>query len=143
MCAGGVLKRKTIRIRSRMTGCCSVVSGARWFAEKRRDGRQQKALAFVEALLSAPVAMIALENPVSIISRHIRPASQYVQPWQFGHGETKKTGLWLKGLPLLQPTNIVEGREQRVWKMAPSPTRWKDRSRTFEGIAEAMAQQWG
>ena len=120
-----------------------AVSGARWFAEKRKDGRQQSALAFVEALLDAPIDRIALENPVSIISSHIRPASQYIQPWQFGHGETKKTGLWLKGLPLLQPTNIVEGREQRVWRMAPSPTRWKERSRTFEGIAEAMAQQWG
>ena len=119
-----------------------AVSGAKWFAEKRADGRQQKALEFVQALLDAPIEKIALENPVSIISSHIRKPDQYIQPWEFGHGETKKTGLWLKGLPLLQPTNIVEGREQKVWLMAPSENRWKERSRTYEGIAKAMAQQW-
>ena len=119
------------------------VSGARWFAEKRKDGRQQRALAFVKELLDAPIDKIALENPVSVISSYIRPASQYIQPYQFGHGETKKTGLWLKNLPLLQPTNEVSGREQRVWKMGPSETRSKDRSRTYEGIARAMAEQWG
>ncbi len=118
-----------------------AVSGARWFKDKVRE--QSEALDFVRRLLDAPIHKIALENPVSIISTHIRPASQYIQPWQFGHGETKKTGLWLKNLPLLVPTDIVEGREQRVWKMGPSPTRWKDRSETFSGIADAMAAQWG
>ena len=120
-----------------------AVSGAKWFKEKRADGRQQRALEFVQQLLDAPIPMIALENPVSVISTYIRKSDQYVQPWMFGHGETKKTGLWLKGLPLLRPTNIVEGREQKVWKMPPSENRWKDRSRTYQGIADAMAEQWG
>ena len=120
-----------------------AVSGAKWFKEKRADGRQQRALEFVQQLLDAPIPMIALENPVSVISTYIRPADQYIQPWEQGHGETKKTGLWLKGLPLLRPTNIVEGREQKVWKMPPSENRWKDRSRTYQGIADAMAEQWG
>ena len=120
-----------------------AVSGARWFKEKRADGRQQRALAFVEALLGADIPRIALENPVSVISTYIQKPSQYIQPWQYGHGETKRTGLWLKNLPLLKPTKIVEGREQRVWKMGPSPERWRERSRTLEGIAEAMATQWG
>ena len=118
-------------------------SGARWFPAKRADGRQQRALEFVQQLLDAPIPMIALENPVSVISTYIRKSDQYVQPWMFGHGETKRTGLWLKGLPLLRPTNIVEGREQKVWLMGPSPDRWKDRSRTYQGIADAMAEQWG
>lgn len=91
-----------------------AVSGAKWFKEKRADGRQQRALEFVQQLLDAPIPMIALENPVSVISTYIRKSDQYVQPWMFGHGETKRTGLWLKGLPLLRPTNIVEGREQKV-----------------------------
>jgi site-specific DNA-cytosine methylase len=119
------------------------VSGAKFFAEKRADGRQQEALAFVEALLSADIPRIAVENPVSVISSYIRKPDQYIHPWQHGHGETKKTGLWLKNLPLLIPSNIVDGREQRVWKMGPSPTRWMERSRTYQGIANAMAQQWG
>ena len=120
-----------------------ATSGARWFAEKRADGRQQKALQFVQDLMDAPIEKIAIENPVSIISSHIRRPDQYIQPWQHGHGETKKTGLWLKNLPLLKPTNIVDGREQKVWLMAPSEDRWKDRSRTLQGIASAMASQWG
>ena len=120
-----------------------AVSGARWFKEKRADGRQQEALEFVQTLLDAPIEKIALENPVSVISTYVRKASQYIQPWEFGHGETKKTGLWLKNLPLLQPTNIVEGREARVHRMAPSDHRWADRSRTYNGVAEAMAKQWG
>lgn len=120
-----------------------AVSGARHFAEKIADGRQAAALSFVSALLSAPIEKIALENPVSIISSKIRPASQYVQPWQFGHGETKKTGLWLKNLPLLVPTDIVGGRADVVHRMPPGPDRWKNRSRTYLGIAEAMAAQWG
>ena len=119
-----------------------AVSGARWFAEKRADGRQQAALDFVRLLMDAPIDKIAIENPVSIISSHIRKPDQTIQPWQYGHGETKRTCLWLKGLPLLTPTDIVEGREQRIWKMPPSPDRWKLRSQTFQGIADAMAGQW-
>lgn len=120
-----------------------AVSGARWFPEKRADGRQQAALEFVRRLMDAPVPHIAIENPVSIISSAIRKPDQTIQPWQFGHGETKRTCLWLKNLPKLEPTNIVEGREQRVWKLPPSADRWKQRSQTFPGIAEAMAAQWG
>jgi len=93
--------------------------------------------------LNCNIKRIALENPISIISSHIRPPDQIIQPWQFGHGETKATCLWLKNLPLLKPTNVVAGREQRIFKMPPSPYRWKERSRTFTGIAEAMARQWG
>ena len=120
-----------------------AVSGARWCPYKTKDGSQQRALEFVRALLDAPIQRIALENPVSIISSHIRKPDQYVQPWMFGSGEVKKTGLWLKNLPLLTPTNIVDGREPRVHMMAPSENRWKERSRTYEGIAKAMAEQWG
>lgn len=120
-----------------------AVSGARWFAEKRADGRQQAALDFVRLLMDAPIPRIAIENPVSIISSHIRKPDQTIQPWQFGHGETKRTCLWLKGLPKLTPTDIVEGREQRIWKMPPSSDRWKLRSQTYQGIADAMANQWG
>jgi len=120
-----------------------AVSGARHFPAKRADGRQQAALDFVAMLLSAPVARIALENPISIISSKIRKPDQIIQPWQFGHGETKATCLWLKGLPPLMPTKIVEGREQRIHRLPPSPDRWKIRSTTYAGIAAAMAQQWG
>ena len=120
-----------------------AVSGARHFAAKQASGIQQEALAFVQRLLNAPIAKIALENPISIISSRIRKPDQIIQPWQFGHGETKATCLWLKGLPLLKPTNIVEGREAKVHKMPPSPDRWKLRSTTYQGIANAMAQQWG
>lgn len=120
-----------------------AVSGARHFAEKRADGRQQEALAFVRRLMEAPIPMIALENPVSIISTKIRRPDQIIQPWQFGHGETKSTCLWLKGLPLLKPTDIVDGRSDRIHKMPPSPDRWKLRSTTYQGIASAMADQWG
>lgn len=118
-----------------------AVSGARWFKEKQAE--QAEALEFVRLLMNAPIERIAIENPISIISSRIRKPDQIIQPWQFGHGETKATCLWLKGLPKLQPTNIVEGREQRVHKMPPSPDRWRERSRTFPGIASAMAQQWG
>lgn len=120
-----------------------AVSGARHFAAKRESGVQQEALDFVRLLLEAPIERIALENPVSIISSHIRKPDQIIQPWQFGHGETKATCLWLKNLPKLQPTNIVEGREARIHKMPPSADRWKKRSETYEGIANAMAAQWG
>ena len=117
-----------------------AVSGARWFKDKRNE--QGEALAFVRYLLNAPIPRIALENPVSIISSKIRKPDQIIQPWQFGHGETKATCLWLKGLPKLVPTNVVSGREHRVHQMPPSPDRWKERSRTFTGIAKAMAEQW-
>ena len=120
-----------------------AVSGARHFAAKIADGRQQAALDFVQALLDAPIDKIALENPVSVISSKIRKPDCIIQPWQFGHGETKKTCLWLKNLPKLEPTNIVEGRENRIWKMPPSKDRWKLRSETYQGIADAMANQWG
>lgn len=118
-----------------------AVSGARWFKDKQTE--QKEALYFVRYLLNAPIKKIALENPISIISSRIRKPDQIIQPWMFGHGETKATCLWLKGLPLLQPTDIVDGREARVHKMPPSPDRWKERSRTFKGIAQAMADQWG
>ena len=118
-----------------------AVSGARWFKEKVVE--QAQALEFVRMLMNAPVPRIAIENPVSVISSRIRKPDQVIQPWQFGHGETKATCLWLKGLPKLTPTNIVEGREARVHKMPPGPDRWKERSRTYLGIAEAMAAQWG
>lgn len=120
-----------------------AVSGARHFKAKQESGVQQEALDFVRMLLNAPIDKICLENPVSIISSRIRKPDQIIQPWQFGHGETKATCLWLKNLPKLVPTDTVEGREQRVHKMPPSPNRWKERSRTYQGIANAMAAQWG
>lgn len=120
-----------------------AVSGARHFKAKKESGVQQEALEFVRLLLNAPVPKIALENPVSIISSEIRKPDQIVQPWQFGHGETKATCLWLKNLPKLVPNNIVEGRDDRIHRMPPSPDRWKLRSTTYQGIADAMAAQWG
>ena len=130
-----------------------AVSGAKWFAEKRADGRQQRALEFVRALLNAPIARIALENPVSVISSYIRKPDQIIQPWMFGHEATKTTCLWLKGLPLLRSTNIVDRGERHITKsgrslpkwynLPPSADRWKLRSATFTGIAQAMAEQWG
>ena len=119
-----------------------AVSGARHFAAKRADGRQQAALAFVQLLMDAPISNWCIENPVSIISSQIRKPDQIIQPWQFGHGETKKTCLWLKNLPLLVPTDVVEGREPRIHRLPPTPDRWKIRSATYKGIAEAMAAQW-
>jgi site-specific DNA-cytosine methylase len=119
-----------------------AVSGARHFPEKRADGRQDAALDFVRMLMAANIGRIAIENPISIISSRIRKPDQIIQPWQFGHGETKATCLWLKGLSKLVPTNIVDGREQRVFFMSPGPNRWKERSRTYQGIADAMADQW-
>ena len=117
-----------------------AVSGARWFKEKASE--QAEALEFVRMLMAAPIERIAIENPVSIISSRIRKPDQIIQPWQFGHGETKATCLWLKNLPKLVPSRIVEGREGKVWKMPPGPNRWRERSRTYPGIAEAMAAQW-
>lgn len=119
------------------------VSGAKHFAAKRLNGLQQAAVSFFMELARAPIPRIAIENPVCIMSSLWRKPDQTVQPWQFGHGETKATCLWLKGLPKLNPTNVVEGREQRVFRMAPGPDRWKLRSATYAGIAEAMADQWG
>jgi site-specific DNA-cytosine methylase len=117
-----------------------AVSGARWFKDKREE--QASALGFVRNLLHANVPHIALENPISIISSTIRKPDQIFQPWQFGHGEIKATCLWLKNLPPLQPTRIVEGREPRVHRASPGPDRWKERSRTLQGVADAMADQW-
>jgi hypothetical protein len=118
-----------------------AVSGARWFKDKAVE--QAYALEFVRTLLDAAIPHIALENPVSVISSRIRKPDQIVQPWQFGHGETKATCWWLKNLPLLVPSDIVEGRRNRVWFESPSPDRWKNRSRTLTGMAEAIAEQWG
>ena len=120
-----------------------TVAGARWF--KGKEAEQAEAIAFVEALWDAPIPRIAIENPIGVLSTRstLGKPSQIIQPWQFGHGETKATCLWLKGLPPLTPTNVVEGREARVHRMPPGPNRWKERSRTYQGIAEAMAAQWG
>lgn len=119
-----------------------AVSGARWFPEKRANGSQQRSIAFFMALVGTEIPMKCIENPVSIMSTVWRKPDQIIQPWQFGHGETKATCLWLEGLPLLVPTDIVEGRSDRIHKMPPGPDRWKKRSETYKGIAEAMAKQW-
>lgn len=128
-----------------------AVSGARWFKDKQKE--QQEALEFVKMLMNAPIEKICIENPVSIISSHIRKPDQIIQPWMFGHEATKTTCLWLKNLPSLIPTNIVEKGERHITKsgkslpkwynLPPSENRWSIRSKTFEGIAEAMAEQWG
>lgn len=128
-----------------------AVSGARHFAEKIADGRQQRALDFVRTLMAAPIPRICIENPISIISSKIRKPEQIIQPWMFGHPEQKATCLWLKGLEPLKPTNDVfahmmtlpKSERERVHRMPPGPDRWKERSRTFPGIAAAMAEQWG
>lgn len=117
-----------------------AVSGARWFSNKLKE--QRKAIQFFLALANAPVSRKVMENPISIMSTIWRKPDQIIQPWMFGHGETKAICLWLKNLPPLRPTNIVSGREQRVWRMSPSPNRGKDRSRFYEGIAMAMAEQY-
>lgn len=118
-----------------------AVSGARWFKDKQHT--QPGAIKFFMDLINAPIPKIAVENPISIMSSRYRKPDQIIQPWQFGHGETKATCLWLKNLPKLTPTNIVLGREGRVWKLPPTPDRWKLRSTTYQGIADAMASQWG
>lgn len=127
-----------------------AVSGARWFKDKQQQ--QEEALAFVEMLMNAPVPRIAIENPISIISSRIRKPDQIIQPHMFGHPEFKATCLWLKGLPKLVATNPLDvpTRGGAVWKqwskvhrMPPGPDRWKERSRTYQGIADAMAAQWG
>ena len=119
-----------------------AASGARYFAQKRADGRQQASIAFFMLFVEADCPRIAVENPAGIMSTLYRKPDQIIQPWQFGHGETKATCLWLKRIPPLVPTEIVDGREQRVWKMPPSKDRAKLRSRTYPGIARAMAEQW-
>lgn len=124
--------------------CTHVASsGARHFAAKRADGRQKEGIDLFMALANAClIPRVGIENPVGIMSRIYRKPDQIIQPWQFGHGETKATCLWLKGLPELTPSNIVSGREHRIHKMSPSPDRWRERSRTYQGIADAMAEQW-
>ena len=121
--------------------CTHLASiGARWFAEKQ-DGRQQQAVAFF-AQFTRLTCPWAIENPVGIMSTYYRKPDQIIQPWQFGHGETKATCLWLHNLPKLRPTNIVEGRENRIWRMAQCKDRAAQRSKTYPGIARAMAEQW-
>jgi hypothetical protein len=119
-----------------------AVSGARWFEQKRADGRQAEGVELFMSFANAPIEKTAIENPVGIMSSVWRKPDQVIQPWQFGHGETKATCLWLRGLPLLRPTNVVAGREARVHRMAPSPRRSVERSKTYAGIAAAMADQW-
>ena len=126
-----------------------AISGARWFPEKIKDGRQQKSSDFFMRLVNSGIHKIAIENPIGIMSTVYRKPDQIIQPWMFGHGETKATCLWLIGLPKLQPTNIVSDRKQNIHKLSAlrgkgsSKTRQQDRSRTYHGIAEAMASQWG
>jgi hypothetical protein len=115
-------------------------SGAQWHWW---SPEQDAALAFVRALMAAPIERIAIENPLGRISTAIRKPDQKIQPWQFGHGQTKQTCLWLKGLPYLVATNVVAGRESLVFHEPRTPDRAKNRSRTLTGIAQAMAQQWG
>lgn len=128
------------------------VSGARHFAEKQKDGRQQSAVSFFMMLAKCGIPRIAIENPVGIMSRLWRKPDQIIQPWQFGHPESKATCLWLINLPKLVPTNILE-KQNRFWdnqcsnssqnKLPPSPYRWKERSKTYSGVGSAMAEQWG
>ena len=118
-----------------------AVSGARWFPEKRANGSQQKSIEFFMRFTELKCKW-SLENPIGIMSTLYRKPDQIIQPWMFGHGETKATCLWLNGLPKLEPTNIVSGREHRIHQMPPGPDRWKERSRTFSGIAQAMADTW-
>lgn len=118
-----------------------AVSGARWFQEKQKDGRQQRSIVFFMQCALAVCNHIAVENPISIMSTCWRKPDQIIQPWQFGHGEVKSTCLWLKNLPMLKPTNIVDGRHPRCWKLGSKHS--KERSKTYPGIAEAMADQWG
>jgi len=128
------------------------VSGARHFAAKRADGRQQEGIAFFLAIAAAPVARLAIENPVGIMSSLYRKPDQVIQPWQFGHDASKTTCLWLRGLPPLVPTDVLTMPERGRWanqtasgqnRLGPSPDRWKQRSATYPGIAAAMAAQWG
>ena len=127
-----------------------AVSGNRWYGNgTERNHERQHAIAWTVLLWAMAVKSapkVYLENPVSVIFPYLERRGavvSYIQPWEFGHGETKKTGLALHGLEPLKPTDVVDGREQKVWRMPPGPTRKADRSRTYEGIAKAMAEQWG
>jgi len=128
-----------------------AVSGAAWFAEKRKDGRQQAAIEFFMAIANSPCPRIAIENPIGIMSSKWRKPCQIIQPWMFGHPESKATCLWLRGLPKLVPTTNVKAefdmlpknKQQRLHYLPPSKDRAKLRSKTFEGVAKAMAKQWG
>jgi hypothetical protein len=117
-------------------------SGARWFKDKQKDGRQQAGIDFFMDVVDNGLEYMCVENPIGIMSTQFRKPDQIIQPWMFGHGETKSTCLWLRGFPPLIPTNIVDGREARIHKMPPSPERSKLRSKTYQGIACAMADQW-
>jgi hypothetical protein len=119
-----------------------AVSGARWFEQKHRDGRQQQAIDFFMLFANAPCPRVAIENPIGIMSRVWRKPDQIIQPWMFGHGETKATCLWLRGLPLLVPSDVVAGRSHSIHLLSPSKDRARIRSKTFPGIARAMAEQW-
>jgi len=128
-----------------------AVSGAKWFAKKRADGSQQRSIDFFMALVNASIPRICIENPIGIMSSVYRKPSQIIQPWQFGHPESKATCLWIKGLPLLTTTNNVydemmalpKNKRMRLHYLPPSKDRWKIRSQTFQGIADAMASRWG
>ena len=128
-----------------------AVSGAAWFEEKRKDGRQAEAIAFFMKMINAPIPHICVENPVCIMSTVYQRPSQIIHPWQFGHPEQKTTCLWTKGLKRLRPTNVVydemmklpKNERERIHYLPPGPDRWKERSKTFQGIADAMADQWG
>ena len=126
-----------------------TVSGNKWMKPEYRDRfpdrprQREEAVEFFMALANAPIPHIAIENPIGIMSTRWRKPDQVVQPWMFGHGEVKATCLWLKGLATLVPTSVVEGRHPRMHTLPPSKDRWKERSRTYQGIAEAMAEQWG
>ena len=119
-----------------------AVSGARWFKDRLQE--QKHAIEFFMMFIRQEhIPFIAVESPISIMSNVYRKPDQIIQPWMFGHGETKATCLWLKGLPKLKPTRIVKGREARIHKLPPSKNRSKIRSKTYTGIAKAMAKQWG
>jgi hypothetical protein len=118
-----------------------AVSGARWFEEKRANGSQQRSIDFFMMFTKLECPW-AIENPIGIMSTIYRKPDQIIQPHQFGHGETKATCLWLNNLPKLKTTQQVDGREQRVWRMPPSADRARLRSKTFDGVAKAMAEQW-
>jgi len=120
-------------------------SGVRWLVERNLWADLDAAADLFRACLAAPIPRIAVENPIPhkyALERIGRRYDQIIHPWQHGHGESKATCLWLKNLPPLTPSNVVPGREQRVWKMGPSPDRWAKRSKTYPGIAKAMAEQW-
>lgn len=125
-----------------------TVSGNKWFKPEFKDrfpdriNQRKEAIDFFMGLVNAPIQKSAIENPIGIMSTQYRKPNQIIQPWMFGHGETKATCIWLKNLPKLNPTNVVSGREERLHRLPPSPDRWKKRSITFQGIADAMADQW-